>query len=282
MTRSVAALALSLIVASACATRVGPRRFELHGQVLALQPDQLNVTVKHDDIRGFMPAMTMAFNVRDRRLLDPLAPGDLIVATLVVLDDGAYLSAVQKIGHAELPRPAPPQAEIPVLREGDALPDAAFTDQDGRTVRLSSLAGSAVVLTFIYTRCPLPNYCPLMDRHFATIQRAVKGGGAGKVRLLSITFDPAFDTPAVLKAHAAAVGADLQVWSFLTGDRNAIEAFGARLGLAVIREPDDPSNLTHNLRTAVIDRRGRLMKIYNGNEWTPDEILADLGSKTPS
>jgi protein SCO1/2 len=272
-----------LLVVSACASQPEPRRFELTGQVLAIQPSQHTVTVKHQDIPGFMPAMTMPFKVRDARMLGPLVPGDLVRATLVVLEDDAYLVAIEKTGHADLPPAAAtvtPAVEL--LKPGEALPDVTLVDQDGRPFRLPSLAGSAIVVTFIYTRCPLPNFCPLMDRNFAAIQRAITSGRIRGVRLVSISFDPAYDTPAVLKAHAASVGADPAVWTFLTGNGTTIEALGARLGLAVLREANDPASITHNLRTAVFDRQGKLKTIYSGNEWTPPEILADLASMSGS
>ena len=272
------AIVLSTLVAS-CAAGPEPRRFSLRGQVLAVQPDRQVVTVKHEDIRGFMDAMTMPFKVRDRRLLDPLRPGDLITATLVVLGDESYLEGIERVGRADLPPPtavAPPTPAL--LQPGEPVPDVTLTDQDGRPLALSSLAGSTVVLTFIYTRCPLPDYCPLMDRNFEAIQKAIAAGTARGVRLLSITFDPSFDTLAVLKAHAAAVGADPAIWSFLTGDAAVIEQFGARLGLEVMRDPSNPGDITHNLRTAIIDRRGTLKKIFDGNDWTPRDVLAELAA----
>jgi protein SCO1/2 len=272
-------LGLLVVAAVACAVRPEPHRFQLTGQVVALQPSQRTVTVRHQDIPGFMPAMTMPFKVQDAGMLGRLAPGDLVTATLVVLEDDAYLAAIERTGHADLPPPAAAAAPaVELMKPGDALPDAELIDQDGRPFKLSSLTGSAVVVTFIYTRCPLPNFCPLMNRNFAAIQRGIALGRLRGVRLLSISFDPAFDTPAVLKAHATAVGADPAVWTFLTGDAATIESLGARLGLAVMREADDPASITHNLRTAVFDRQGKLKTIYNGNEWTPPEILADLAS----
>ncbi len=276
-------LACLALAAAACVAGPRPRRFDLTGQVLAVPPDSTRIVVRHKDIPGFMPAMTMSYRVNDAKVRASLAPGDLITATLVVTDDDAYLATIKRTGHADLPAPAaaPPPVVDP-LRPGDAVPDATLVDQDGRSLRLSSLAGTAVVVTFIYTRCPLPDFCPLMDRNFAAIQRAVKAEGPRGVRLVSISFDPAFDTPAVLKAHAARAGADPAVWTFVTGDQATIEVLGARFGLAVVHDANDPASITHNLRTAVIDRHGKLKKLYDGNEWTPPEILADLASMSGS
>jgi protein SCO1/2 len=267
------------------APREQARRFELRGQVVSLQPDRNEVTIRHQDIPGFMPGMTMPFKVRDRGVIGSLQPGDLVKGTLVVLEDDAYLERLERTGHAALP--APPRAVadpgVPALKNGEAVPDALFVNQDGRQVRFSSLAGSAVVLTFIYTRCPLPDYCPRMDRQFGAIQAAIKSGRVRtRATLISVSFDPAFDTPEVLKDHAAAVGADPAIWSFLTSDRGVVDEFGARFGLSVLRGEKDPGDITHNLRTAIIDARGRLVKVYGGNEWTPAEIVADLASLAAS
>ncbi len=266
------------------------REYELRGQVLRVQPAERVVTIRHDDIKGFMPAMTMPFKVSDGALLDGLKRGDLVRATLVVSDTDAYLSRLVRVGHTDLteveasPSPAPD-----LLRAGDEIPNVRLVQSDGRPLQFSSLRGSAVVLTFVYTRCPLPQFCPLMDRQFAALarrlrdepglasQRDARAGsraGAPSVRLLSISFDPEYDTPAVLAAHAREVGADGITWRYVTADRQTIDAFAPRFGLVL--ERDEPGTITHNLRTAVVDRQGRLVKIYDGNDWTVGQILADL------
>jgi len=150
-------------------------------------------------------------------------------------------------------------------------------DQDGRKTSISSLKGRTVVLTFIYTQCPLPTFCPLMDRHFVAIQERLKADPAlAKVHLATVSFDPVTDTPPVLKKHAQQLGADLTRWTFLTGDRDDIDKFASRFGVTIARDMSDPKNITHNLRTVIIDPDGKLRKTYTGNEWTPDQILADL------
>ncbi len=263
----------------ACARRPPAREYDLRGQVLAVHPDRNEILVRHEDIKGFMPAMTMPFTVKDRQLLAGRAPGDLIKARLVVTDDNAYLSSIDKLGTAPVSEwPAATAGAVDLLQPGDPVPDVKLLDEQGRPVTVSSLRGSAFVVTFVYTRCPLPSFCPLMDRNFAAIQEAVRKDSRlrSRVRLVSISFDQAFDTPAVLKKHAAAAGADPAIWSFLTGDQAAIDAFAGRFGLSVIRDPKDPSNVVHNLRTAVVDGRGKLVKYFGGNDWTPDQVLAAL------
>jgi protein SCO1/2 len=123
----------------------------------------------------------------------------------------------------------------------------------------------------------MPDFCPLMDRNFQALQREIKKTPAlADVRLVSVSFDPQFDTPPVLKAHAGRVQADPLVWSFVTGERDEIARFAARFGVSIDRAEQNPVDITHNLRTAVIDPEGRLVKVHTGNSWTPAEILADL------
>lgn len=268
---------------SGCAQKPDERQYPLHGQVLSLDPAHELVTIKHDDIKGFMPAMTMPYNVKDLNVLEGVAPGDVVDATLVVFSNGAHLTAIRKVGTAPL---EPPPAEAPtpkassgfeLLKPGDPVPDTSFLDQNGRRRRFADFKGSTVVMTFIYTKCPLPTFCPLMDRHFVTIQKTLKADSAlAKVHLVTVSFDPLTDTPAVLKAHAKTLDADLSRWTFLTGDRDEIDRFGARFGVSVSRAPNDARDITHNLRTAIIDADGKLEKVYTGNEWTPSQILEEL------
>ncbi len=250
------------------------REFELQGQILGIEPSRNEVLIKHDDIKGFMPAMTMPFTVKDPALLSGRQRGDLVTATLVVSDTSAHLSALTRTGHAPLPAaPAGPRVLLP----GDAVPDATLIDQDGRTRSISSFRGHRVVLTFIYTRCPLPEFCPLMDRHFVALQKTVQGDAALRdVRLVSMTMDPEYDTPGVLKQHAARLKANPSVWTFLTGEPKAASEFWLPFAIYTERDLGTGANLTHNLRTAVIDAEGRLMNIHSGNDWTPADLVANL------
>jgi protein SCO1/2 len=227
-----------------------------------------------------MPAMTMPFRLKDPEAARGRLPGDLIRATLMVTDEEAWLAKVEKTGWAPLPdRQVSTQPAVELVKPGEAVPDETLVDQDGRAFRVSALKGSAVLVTFIYTRCPIPDFCPRMDAHFRVVQKAITDGRLhGPIRLISVSFDPDFDTPAELSAHAARAGADKAVWMFATAPRARIEAWGARLGLSVIRDEKDPNDITHNMRTAVIDRLGRLVTILDGNRWTPDEAIAALAS----
>jgi protein SCO1/2 len=268
---------------SACKGTPDKRSFALQGQVQALEPDRKSVVVKHEEIKGFMPAMTMPYEVRDAALLANLKPGDLINATLVVISNGAYLSEIRKVGEAPLEKP-PAEAPAPaaqsgfeLLKPGEQVPDTPFVDQDGRKRNFAGFKGSPLVVTFIYTKCPLPTFCPLMDRHFAAMQQPLAADPAlNKVHLVTVSFDPVTDTPPVLKAHAKTLHADLTRWTFLTGDRDDVDQFAARFGVSVGRALNDPRDITHNLRTAIVDADGKLVKVYTGNDWSPDQVLADL------
>ncbi len=271
------ALLLSTLLAIAACAR--GQEYELRGQVLAVDRDRQQITVKHEDIQGFMPAMTMPFRVGDREQLSARVPGELIRATLVVATGRAYLKDIERTGQAPLTETTAVKA-FDLLEPGQPVPDEPFVDQSGTPVRLSDWRGRAVAVTFIYTRCPLPDFCPLMDRHFASAQKAVVSdpGLRNRVRLVSVSFDPDFDRPPVLKAHAQRAGADPAVWSFVTGDRDDIDRFASRFGVSIIREDKTGQEIVHNLRTAVIDPQGRLVKVFSGNEWQPAELLNGLRS----
>ncbi len=246
--------------------------------MLALVPDRHELTVKHGDIPGFMPAMTMAYRVKDPKLLDGLSRGDLVTATLNVRESEAWLSAIQRTGRAEISDAGPIPRVMDVLEPGDAVPDTVLQDDNGQPRRLTDWAGRAIAVTFVYTRCPMPDFCPLMERQFAEAQQRILSDKhlAGAAHLVAISFDPQHDTPDVLNAHARARGADPRVWTFLTGTPASVEDVASRFGVSVMREQQDGGALTHNLRTAVIDPRGRLVKIYSGSEWTPMMLVEDL------
>jgi protein SCO1/2 len=265
-------------VAAGCGRQDRTSEYQLRGQVLAVDGSRNELTIKHEDIENFMAGMTMPFKVRDASLMQGRKPGDLVTATLVVADSGdAYLSAITTTGHAAVEAP-PAVGDAPrILVPGDQVADALLVDQDGKPFPFSSLRGRRVALTFIYTRCPLPQFCPLMDRHFAVIQRTLAGTPSlADVRLVSVTLDPEFDTPAVLKAHAQRLSANPAVWTFATGEREEVARFGSQLGLYVERSSDNAIDIAHNLITVVVDPEGRLVKRHTGNDWTPAELVADL------
>jgi protein SCO1/2 len=225
----------------------------------------------------------MPYKVKELGLLQGKQPGDLVTATLVVEEVNAYLSTLTKTGHAPIENapPAPLLTASDLLAEGDVVPDHVLVDQDRTPRMMISLRGHRVALTFMYTRCPLPDFCPRMDRNFVEVQKIIAATPElADVQLVSVTLDPEFDTPAVLKAHAAALHADTSRWHFVTGNREELASFAKRFG--VTAEPGEAgASMVHNLRTAVIDPDGRLVTIYSGNVWTPAELVADL-KKAPA
>ena len=271
-------VAIALLSAAGCYRGEAPKTYQLRGQVLSIQPDQQQITVKHEDIDGFMPGMIMSFPVANAGLLKGREPGELIAATLVVVGTTGQLTRIERTGFTALPTDTNAAAMAGNLLEvGDTLPDAALIDQRDRRRALSEWRGFTTMITFTYTRCPLPTYCPLMDRNFASLQKAIISDSSlrARARLITISFDPDFDTPPVLAAHARKLQADPEIWTFLTGDRATVDRFAARLGVGLVRPSGDP-DITHNLRTVLVDARGRIARIYSGSEWTPSQALEDL------
>jgi len=274
-----AGIMMAAVLMVSCSRGPAPRSYELQGQILGIKRESQEVLIKHQDIKGFMPGMTMPFRVQDAKLLEGMQPGDLVTATLVVGETDAHLSTLTRTGHQELDTPAPATATsgFELLKDGELVPNQLLVDQDGKPRPLSSLRGHRVALTFTYTRCPMPNFCPLMDRNFKAVQDEIKKTPAlADVRLVTVSFDPQFDTPPVLKAHAQKLEADPLLWTFVTGERDEITRFAARFGVTVERAEQSPIDITHNLRTAIIDAEGRVVKVHTGNSWTPADIVADL------
>jgi protein SCO1 len=274
-----------LVVLVACSSlavggcrRPAERTYPLEGQIVSIDQARQEMTVKHGDIAGFMPAMTMAYKIRDPAI-QTRTPGELIKATLVVEGSSAYLRSIERVGVAPLPTPAaPPTRVMDIVNAGQPVRDAELTDENGRRRSLKDWRGQVIAVTFVYTRCPLPDFCPLIDRQFAAVQEQVRAAAdlRGHVRLLSVTLDPEYDTPEVLERHAAALHVDPAVWSLLTGPRGEVETFASQFGVSVIRETTAPSELVHNLRTAVIDGDGKLVEILSGAEWQVAQLLAGI------
>ena len=162
-------------------------------------------------------------------------------------------------------------------KRAPASPIASFVDQDGQPLTIAALRGAPWAATFMYTRCPLPTYCPALDRRFQDVQRAIAGdNGLRNVRLVSISIDPAFDSPAVLKAHAKRLEADARIWRFVTAEVASVDRFGERFGLTVVRGAGRPEDFVHSLKTVVVGADARIRRIYSGPDWSSAELVADL------
>jgi protein SCO1/2 len=279
--RSAASALLVSLLALTSACRQAPpaaKSYPIKGQILAVLPERQSLTIAHGDIAGLMPAMTMTYHVATPTLMAGRAEGEMIEGTLVMRDAGGEITAITHEGSAPLPENANQIAMASgILGAGDSLPDVALVDQHDRRQAVSDWRGKVTLLTFIYTSCPLPDFCPLMDAHFADLQRAIAKDPAlaGQVRLASVSFDPDTDTPAVLAAHAAKLHANPDIWTFFTGDRRTIDRFAGKLGVSVVHDAD-PSSITHSLRTIVVGRDNRIRQVLSGNDWTPEAALAEI------
>ena len=275
-----AGLLVTATAAALCAGAAGcgprARRYELQGQVVAVDPARQELTIKHQDIPGFMPAMTMAFRVPDARLMAGRTTGELVTATLVVTEADAHLRDVARTGFAPVAEGHAGTRVMDLVEPGEAVRDAAFVDETGSPRRLADWRGRLLGVTFMYTRCPLPSFCPLMDRHFRVVQDEIRGdaGLRDKVQLLSVSFDPEHDRPAVLARHAGSLRADPAIWRFLTGRRDEVESFASQFGVSVVRE--NTPDIVHNLRTAIIDGEGKLVTTLGGSDWAPRDLIAEI------
>ena len=273
------------IAATACNRTSPTKQYQLTGQILEVKPDTKEVLVKHEDIPGFMPAMTMPYRVQDAQVLAGKEAGDLITATLVVGETEAHLSRIDKTGHAPVENTSGPAiTDSQILKTGEPVPDTKLVDENNAPRPLTSLKGHRVALTFMYTNCPQPDFCPLMDRNFVAVQNEIKKTPAlADVRLVSVSFDPAHDTPTVLKTHAKGLQADPAIWHFVTTSTDDVKGFAAKFGVIAEPSEESPAILTHNLSTAVIDPDGRIVTIRPGNMWTPADLIADLkAAPTPA
>jgi protein SCO1/2 len=265
------------VASSSAKPAANAKRYEVIGQILVVSPDKQTISIKHQDIVGYMPAMTMTFPVATKELMKDRVPGELITAILEVSPAEGKIVEITHTGNAPMPsRTNVASLAEGVLEQGAEAPDAALIDQNNKRRSFSEWKGQPTLMTFIYTRCPMPNFCPLMDRNFVAIEKAGAADPslAGKFRLVSVTFDPEFDTPAVLKAHAKKLGANETQWTFLTGDRLTVDRFASKFGVGIVRE--GPGDITHNLRTVLIGADGKLLMIYPGSDWSTKTVIDDL------
>jgi len=253
------------------------KRFELKGKVVAVEPDKHLVTVAHEEIKNYMPGMTMPFMLPDEATLSYLASGDEINATLVVDSSQSWLENVVITRQST---DTSPTTGIPEAKEGDEVPDFTMVNQDGKDIRLHNFNGKALLLTFIYTRCPLPEYCNLMSTNFADVDRALEKQPDvyAKTHLLSITIDPEYDTPKVLRSYGAAhteryENETFAHWDFATGTKDQIKGVAQFFGLRYFQGNDQ---IVHGLRTVIVSPEGKVVKVYRDNQWKPEEVVGEM------
>lgn len=251
--------------------------FKLKGEVISVDKPARRVTISHEEIPNYMMAMTMPFKVKDTTLLSGLQVGDSVQGTLAVSRTESWLETLFVMGRGEVKTVSAEDLLFHKLfKEEEPMPDFTFTNQDGKRIRFSDYKGKVLAFMFIYSRCPLPDFCIRMSNHFARLQKTLskEKNLDGKWHLLTISFDPAFDTPAVLKKYGQNYGADFSAWEFATDSLSMITKLAD--GLDLTAQQDEGGLITHNLRTVLLDRKGNLAKIIKGNEWTPDDVVNDI------
>jgi protein SCO1/2 len=242
----------------------------LTGTVVGFEPSPARVVVSHEAVSGLMPAMTMPFEVSGTT--PGLRPGDRIAATLVVAESRSWLEDVKltAAGSGDAERSPVAARVLP----GVVVPPFELRDQNDRALTMRDFAGRVLVVTFIYTRCPLPDYCPLMVRHLETVRRRAHAESIGtRVALLGVTLDPAFDTPAVLRAYGESVLKDadrFSQWTLATGTPAQIDEAARFFGITAREES---GLVTHTLTTAVVGHDGRIMRLFPSNSWRPEELF---------
>jgi protein SCO1/2 len=270
--------------------------YTLKGVVRSVAPETGRVLIRHEDIPGFMSAMTMPFKPADESILGLLQPGDEVEGILhVEKQDGAvrdYELRDLKVTKPAAPRPlvldvSKGKVELrqqpPRLQVGEEVTDFLMTGQDGKPFKLSDLRGKVVVLTFIYTRCPMPDFCPLMDRKFSELAQHLKAfpRRAEDIRMISLSFDPEHDTPEVLRKHGVIRGAIPPLWSYAVASHEELAKIAPRLGLFF---GPDGKEIAHNLCTAIIDPRGKLARLEVGtqaNRWDTADFLKAIYALLP-
>jgi protein SCO1/2 len=271
--------------------------YRLRGVVKKVEQELSHVRIAHEEIPGFMPAMEMRVLYKDRDFLGEIQPGDLVEGTLRVESENGAVTDHELIGlEVKKPAPAPlavfdsqhgevrPAERPSLLEPGAPVPDFTMTTQDGKSQQLRDLRGDVVVLTFVYTRCPLPDFCPLMDRKFAELARQISlhPSRGRQVRLISLSFDPDHDTPEVLRKHAQIRGAAPPLWTYAVASHEELAKVAGPLGLFYA---PGGREIAHNLCTAVIDRQGKLARVAVGterNKWTASDLLRTVYALLPA
>jgi protein SCO1/2 len=272
-TKPVFAAAIICTLLTAC-QRTSERRFDLIGKVISVDREHSQVTLAHEEIKGFMDAMTMPFTVKDEWALKALEPGQRVEAILVVQGDRSWIEQlrISKSESAENP-----SLILPFPKSGDLVPDFTLRNQDDAPIHLNQYRGQNLLLTFIYTRCPLPDFCPRTSMNFSTIYRGLRSmsSPARKSHLLTVSFDTEHDTPAVLRKYAGRYmhPPSFQDWEFASGTPDEIKKITSYFGLSY---QQDSGQIVHSLVTALIGPDGKLIHLYLGNGWEPKDILTAL------
>jgi protein SCO1 len=283
------ALALMAVIASPAFARGKPfdsaqdKRHAMRGMVLTVDAARKTVVVSHDSVPGVMPAMTMPFEVRNQRELQGLVPGAVVSFTLVVSKETSHAEGLRIVRYESVEQDPLTARRLRLLQQmtgagttplavGQPVPDFTLTDQAGARVSFSQFRGKVVALNFIYTSCVLPQFCYRLANHFSVVRRRFPARMGRDLVLLTVTFDPARDTPERLAEYARQWSADRAVWRFLTGSMDDVRRVCRLFGVDAF--PDE-GLISHSTRTIVIDRRGAVAASIDGNQHTAAQ-LGDL------
>lgn len=260
---------------TAASSAPGVQRYPVRGVVQSVAADQLHAQIKHEAISNYMAAMTMTFTARDPQVLAGVVAGDLVTFTLAVTETNDWIENVQRWGQTNVyGLSGPPGWHVvePELEVGDTLPDYEFTDDNNRAVRFSDMRGQAVAFTFFFTSCPLPEFCPRMNRNFAEARTLLAADPSAPTnwQLLSISFDYGFDSPGVLASYARLYrGTNASHWQFAVASSNTLASLAPKVDLSVWR---DGGTWSHNVRTVVLDPAGKIVRQFDDNQWTPQQL----------
>lgn len=257
----------------------GNKSYDAHGVVRQIAPDRRAVTIQHEAIAGYMPAMTMEFPVKDTNQLNEISPSDEITFKLVVGEHDSWVEEVRLVAHRiedvtnHVVIIHVPTAE---LKPGDLLPDYEFTSEDSGRIHISDFRGRVLAFTFFFTRCPLPDFCPRMSQNFAETRKLLLNTPDGPTnwQFLSISFDPEFDQSAVLSSYANYFReGNSDRWLFAAASTDTLAGLAPRLDLMVRHEGE---GISHNLRTVVLDPQGHIFRQFDGNQWTPQQLAGAM------
>ncbi len=260
------------------------KRYDIKGKVVSIDKQKKEVMIAHEEIPDFMSAMTMPFKIKEDWVWGVLTEGAEIQADLVVDNESgqAWLENPRIVASSVNEKAPPVREDVGTI--GKDIIDFDLTDQDGKPISPKDFAGKAWAITFIYTDCPLPNYCILMSKNFSDLANKIAGDDTLKddIRLLSISFDPAKDTPAKLKQYGLGYlgkdskAADLSIWKLAVGDDKKVRKLADFFGLRYEVDSMDKTQFNHSLRTIVIGPDSKVRKVFTGNEWKADELLSEL------
>jgi len=257
--------------------------FAVKGVIKEVKASEKRIKIAHEKIPNYMEAMTMDFEVKDGKELLGVKPGDSVSFRMIVTDKDGWIDQITRLDTTQ-PVANPPDGfrrarEVEPLNVGDVMPDYHFTNEMGQAVSLGDFKGQAVAITFLFTRCPFPTFCPRMSSNLDEAYKKLKANPQAPTNwhLLTITFDPQFDTPAVLKSYAKRYTYDPARWNYLTGELIDITAITEQFGLMFWRpDPNEVTGISHNLRTAVIDAPGRVQQVFRDNSWKVDDLVNEI------